>query len=228
MSMPSSLRRSFNASDLVGAPVDTTEHGPGIVRKVLARTSSPGPGASTATTSGDEATRLVVELKEKCTTGQSHGGPDGGPAAGSPIRTSSSGSCTTVLLTTADLACFPICAPGTPVLTSIGTGVLISFRPRDSIYVVRIWHPRGAGSALAYLNRSAMIRPLPAAVGIRAATPQGHGIVVKFTEGVGEECDSFHVKLYEGGVVAMDGRHLSSPVAKVRCFCLCDQIWDCS
>ncbi|CAM9616727.1 unnamed protein product, partial [Laminaria digitata] len=72
----------------------------------------------------------------------------------------------------------PVCAPGTCVETTLGTGVLVSFRPGDGMHVVRLWKPRGAGSALAYLNRASMLRRLPAAVGIRVVTPEGEGVVV--------------------------------------------------
>lgn len=110
----------------------------------------------------------------------------------------------------------PVCSPGTCVETTLGTGVLVSFRPGDDMHVVRLWKPRGAGSALAYLNRASMLRRLPAAVGIRVATPEGEGVVVGLMGGGGGKADVFLVELAAGGAtVLIDGESISSPVAKV-------------
>lgn len=208
MPVPSCARKTFDASDLVGAPVDVTNHGSGIIRRVVEKMAEP-TATSTATDSRYGTARFLVELTEK---GESSAPRD----VSSDTPTQRSAFTSPLLLGIADLACYPVCSPGTPVLTILGTGVLVSFRPRDSIHVVRLWHPRGAGSALAYLNRAWLLRPLPAAVGVRAQTPRGHGIVVKFTSGVGDEDDTFDVKLAGGETVSVYGQSLSSPVSKVR------------
>lgn len=102
----------------------------------------------------------------------------------------------------------------------------MSFRPGDGMHVVRLWKPRGAGSALAYLNRASMLRRLPAAVGIRVVTPEGEGVVVGLMSGGGGkgdareggsgEADVFLVELAAGGAtVLVEGESISSPVAKV-------------
>ncbi|CAM9136355.1 unnamed protein product [Scytosiphon promiscuus] len=123
---------------------------------------------------------------------------------------------------------------GTCVQTTLGTGVLVDVRP-DSVHCVRLWKPRGAGSAKAYLRPDAVLRSLPAAVGIRAKTPDGDGVVVSFMAGGsaegggpvdGEERnegprDVFLVQLDragDGGEVEMalvDADNITCSVAKV-------------
>lgn len=86
----------------------------------------------------------------------------------------------------------------------------------------------GAGSAKAYLHTDSVLRSLPAAVGIRAKTPDGDGVVVSFMPGSvneekGEERarDVFLVQLDragDGGQVEMalvEADNISCPVAKV-------------
>lgn len=207
-------RGAFDVYDLVGAPVETTSHGRGIVRKVLREYSKPGAIApSTSPSEGHQTAYLLVEIDEE---GQRSGFDDRANSK-SALQGSSPTPVQrrTVHLTGADLACYPVCSPGTPILTTIGAGVLVSFRTRDSIHVVRLWRPRGAGSALAYLSRAALIRPLQAAVGTRVETPRGHGVVVRFSDGAGDKPDMFDVKLAGGQIITVSGNELSNPVAKV-------------
>ncbi|CAN0401336.1 unnamed protein product, partial [Ectocarpus sp. 12 AP-2014] len=72
---------------------------------------------------------------------------------------------------------------GTCVETTLGTGVLVEIRREDDVHVVRLWRSRGAGSAKAYLHPDAVLRELPAAVGVRVKTPEGDGVVVGFMSG---------------------------------------------
>eukprot|EP00903_Cladosiphon_okamuranus_P011757 g11052.t1 len=109
--------------------------------------------------------------------------------------------------------------PGTCVETTLGTGVVVDFRPDDDVHVVRMWKPRGAGSARAYLNPASILRgDLPAAVGIRVKTPDGEGIVASFMgggNGDGTKADVFLVELRNGETVLVEAGSISCPVAKV-------------
>ena len=70
--------------------------------------------------------------------------------------------------------------PGTPVLTTRGTGVILSYNEAEDSHRVRIGAPRGADAADAYLARSSMVRILDAAVGFAVRTPKGRGKVIEF------------------------------------------------
>lgn len=242
----------FNeCDDLVGAPVETP-HGNGIVRSILLPgtpiSSSSSSGAPASNSSAPTSIKplpspplpvLVVELEDTTAqpakTGSSSSSSDGSvrdassdageeqtpifppPPAQAPSRR--------IVRVTPDqlLRKPPVYAPGTCVETTLGTGVLVSFRPDDGIHVVRLWKPRGAGSSLAYLNRAAILRRLPAAAGVRVVTPEGEGVVVRLMGrggggGQGEGgLDMFLVELVAGGgTVLVDGESVSCPVAKVR------------
>lgn len=250
-------RQNFDTCDLVGAPVKTREHGLGIVRSVIPcdanidDASSAKEGATAAT-----PVVLLVELTESSTVvgSTSSGGnstssltnTSGGNnnAIANVDNNSNANSMETTTTPTLDpsikrtlmrvsvedlLPSHPICAPGTPVLTTLGTGVLVSYRPQDDVHIVRLWRPRGAGSSLAYLRRECLVRPLPAAVGISVVSPAGNGVVVAFTAGrcaaegstgeaagEGNSDDTFAIRLAGGGkTVLVYGQCLSSPVAKV-------------
>lgn len=221
-------RPGFQPSDLVGAPVQTTQ-GQGIVRAII---NNP-----TATTSvdnasvGDQAALLAAELLFAVELTQN---------AGDPVATSSvtpvvsvvdesisnssssrgTAAATVIHVTSEQMFTHSICAIGTPVLSVFGTGVLVAYRAKDDAHVVRLWQPRGTASALGYLRRDAMLRPLPAAVGIRVKTPDGDGVVVGFKNG---QClqgdpddDVFLVRVdSRSKPVFVPGKHVSSPVAKV-------------
>ena len=93
----------------------------------------------------------------------------------------------------------PFVLPGHAVLTTLGTGVVLEHRP-DDIHVIRLWAPRGLGAATAFLGRSALIRPVKAAVGFEVTTPMGRGTVTEFRPGAGAEAEA--QKKTEGGAEA--------------------------
>ncbi|CAN0100653.1 unnamed protein product, partial [Ectocarpus sp. 12 AP-2014] len=113
---------------------------------------------------------------------------------------------------------------GTCVETTLGTGVLVEIRREDDVHVVRLWRSRGAGSAKAYLHPDAVLRELPAAVGVRVKTPEGDGVVVGFMSGGrgggggGGGADVFLVQMgfsADGEMALIEGDSISCPVAKV-------------
>lgn len=224
----------FNdGSDLVGAPVETL-HGSGIVRAIAKpvtgdthTNASAGTGCINNSNRSSASARpvLLVDLKEDT---NARTGDDSGSSTfiGDERATATTGEealITTAArrrvlrVTVAELIARPACAPGSCVQTTLGTGVLIDFRPTDGIHVVRLWRPRGAGSALAYLNRDALLRKLPAAVGVRVVTPEGEGVVLGFVGGAGRgDGVMCLVELAaDGTTVLVDGKSVSCPVAKV-------------
>ncbi|CAM9310206.1 unnamed protein product, partial [Ectocarpus fasciculatus] len=117
---------------------------------------------------------------------------------------------------------------GTCVETTLGTGVLVEIRQDDGVHVVRLWRSRGAGSAKAYLHPGAVLRKLPAAVGVRVKTPEGDGVVVGFMSGGRgggggggggvNKADVFLVQMgfsADGEMALVEGDSISCPVAKV-------------
>ena len=73
---------------------------------------------------------------------------------------------------------------GSCVATSFGLGVLVGWRVEDDCHVVRsLWQRRGAGSACAYLQRSAIHSTVEAAIGFDVDTYLGDGEVVGYTGG---------------------------------------------
>lgn len=252
--MPISKGRNasgFNSSsDLVGAPVETS-HGSGIVRSFFVKESG---GATQSIlevdiTPGSEAVHIDSSNNSTYPNSSNiniarrdepHNSDD---ALATPPPTTTTSPNTSdkrrILHITAEkLISRPACAPGRCVDTALGTGILIAFRPQDGVHVVRLWQPRGVGSALAYLHRDALLRPLPAAVGMRVVTPDGDGVVTGFMPGnntwgrnddtavVGEKAAGvFMVELSDTGgdrangsevMVLVDEESISCPVAKVR------------
>ena len=71
---------------------------------------------------------------------------------------------------------------GSCVATSFGVGVLVGWRVEDDMHVVQsLWQKRGAGSAVAYLNRNALKGLAPGGVGYKVSTTSGKGQVVAYT-----------------------------------------------
>lgn len=196
--------QGFHPSHLVGAPVYIAQYGPGIVRSI--------------NKDGRYAVQLTGTKPVTATTAETET-----PAV--PARTASVEAEATLSylrnVTADQMSQHAVCAPGTCILTTLGTGVLVAHRPSSDVYIVRLWRPRGTGSALAYLRREALLRPLPAAVGIRVTTPSGPGVVVGFQRGVsaGEEGgDVFVVTIDrggDGGSTIVESARVSCPVAKV-------------
>jgi hypothetical protein len=68
---------------------------------------------------------------------------------------------------------------GSCVATVFGVGVLVGWRVEDDCHVVRsLWQRRGAGTALAYLNRQAIVGTIEAAIGFTVETTVGIGQVI--------------------------------------------------
>lgn len=157
--------------DLVGAPVETS-HGIGIVRQCIER--------------GGDSPILVVDLGDapvshSCDDPSKKTGDTPSQSAAETVSGSSQfqGIRRILHVTVDELQTKPVCAPGTCVDTKYGTGVLVGFRPKDGTHIVRLWQPRGRGSALAYLASSALLGKLPTASGMRVVTRDGHGVVVR-------------------------------------------------
>ena len=71
---------------------------------------------------------------------------------------------------------------GSCVATLFGVGVLVGWRVEDDMHVVQsLWQKRGAGSAVAYLNRNALKGLAPGGVGYKVSTTSGKGQVVAYT-----------------------------------------------
>lgn len=247
--MPYVWRQGFEPSDLVGAPVQT-KYGPGIVRSVVVESNDLEERIDQAAAAA--AFTIAVDLLRADNQADASSSRDNADGTGasptaeelrstSPVTTTSpstaaasavaavdqnsittSSATVTVRVKSADEQTYPACSPGTCLLTTFGTGVLVSYRPSDGVHVVRLWRPRGAGSALGYLRRSALLRPLPAAVGIRVQTPDGDGVVVGFESGDGDDTFAVEVTTGSGGdtqtrVVHVGGDVVLSPVSKVCC-----------
>ena len=73
---------------------------------------------------------------------------------------------------------------GSCVATIFGVGVLVGWRVEDDMHVVQsLWKKRGAGSAMAYLNRNALSGVVTGGVGFKVMTTHGKGEVVAYTSG---------------------------------------------
>jgi len=73
---------------------------------------------------------------------------------------------------------------GSCVATIFGVGVLVGWRVEDDMHVVQsLWQKRGAGSAMAYLNRNALSGVVTGGVGFKVMTTRGKGEVVAYTSG---------------------------------------------
>ncbi|CAM9869689.1 unnamed protein product, partial [Choristocarpus tenellus] len=113
-----------------------------------------------------------------------------------------------------DLLRAPLCATGACVLTSFGTGVVVGYRSSDNVHIVRLWAPRGRGSALGFIRREDLLRSLPAAVGLRVTTPFGEGMINAFHPAADAYGDVFMVRLH-WGIAYLRGDSVRCPVAKV-------------
>jgi hypothetical protein len=91
---------------------------------------------------------------------------------------SSSASRSVVVVKADSIEQLPVCAAGTCVLTTVGSGVVLRYEHRSDLYVVRLWQPRGMGSSVAFLNRASLLQPLTASTGLKVLTPYGRGTVV--------------------------------------------------
>lgn len=73
---------------------------------------------------------------------------------------------------------FPI---GSCVVTSFGIGILVGWRVEDDCHIVgSLWKKRGAGSALAYLHRSALKEEIEASIGFMINSSRGFGEIVGY------------------------------------------------
>lgn len=213
----------FQPSDLVGTPVQTAQ-GPGIVRAVINTATRAAAAAATETAELLCAVELTKDAGYPAT--RSSAAPATSVVDESSSGNSSSTAATKVIHVTPDqMFGHSMCALGTPVLSVFGTGVLVAYRARDDAHVVRLWRPRGTGSALAYLRRESVLRPVPAAVGIRVKTPAGDGVVIGFDNGArgrqdddNDDNDDVFMVRVDGSskAVFVPGKRVSSPVAKVR------------
>ena len=107
---------------------------------------------------------------------------------------------------------------GSCVSTCFGVGVLVGWRVQDDIHVVRsLWQRRGAGSAHAYLNRSAIYGVVEAAVGFQVEVRRGDQGVVEacvHASPVMGEAARYLVRMdedasrYPGQVVEMERRDI--------------------
>ena len=102
------------------------------------------------------------------------GGTDGAEAQEAAVRASLAGSGATSYSSKA------FAPPGTPVLTTHGTGIILSYNEAEDSHRVRLGAPRGDAAGDAYLARSSLVRIVAAAVGFAVRTPEGRGTVVDF------------------------------------------------
>jgi hypothetical protein len=91
---------------------------------------------------------------------------------------SSSSASRSVVVKADSIQQLPVCAAGTCVLTTIGSGVVLRYEHTSDLYVVRLWQPRGMGSSIAFLNRASLLQPLTASTGLKVSTPYGKGTVL--------------------------------------------------
>jgi hypothetical protein len=108
---------------------------------------------------------------------------------------------------------------GTFVLTRYGPGLLIGYQRLTNIHVVRLWRPRGLGSATAYLNQSDVLQKLAGFPGMKVVTSYGAGMLEGYSNG------KYIVKLGYGTAYLNEAAILSCPEAKVfpTAECLADQ-----
>lgn len=72
------------------------------------------------------------------------------------------------------------CDIGSCVYTKYGPGVLFKYHQDSEVHVIRLWRPRGQGSATAYMPRSDLIRVIMSMPGLSVVTPFGTGVVVMY------------------------------------------------
>jgi hypothetical protein len=104
------------------------------------------------------------------------------------------------------------CAVGQCVQTIFGSGVLIDFRCSDCVHIVRIWQPRGRGAATLYCQKRDLLRVTAAAVGFRAVTPHGSGIVRAIEFPAWQEVQ-YGVELDDGAGVCVSEAEIQCPTA---------------
>lgn len=83
---------------------------------------------------------------------------------------------------------------GATVATSFGVGVLVGWRPKDDIHIIRsLWQKRGKGSSHAYLNRNSLHGIVEAAVGFKVNTSFGLGKIVAYVNAGNKFLDGQYV-----------------------------------
>jgi hypothetical protein len=142
----------FAAQHQIGALIKTVDGSWGIVRAVTEQT---------------DGTVLELDLLS-----------DSGSSGSSSSAVASQASRTVSTVKADSIEQLPVCAAGTCVLTTIGSGVLLRYEHASDLYVVRLWQPRGLGSSIAFLNRASLLEPLTASTGLQVTTPYGRGTVV--------------------------------------------------
>lgn len=108
---------------------------------------------------------------------------------------------------------------GTCVMTRYGAGLLIGYQRLTNIHVVRLWRPRGLGSATAYLNQADIFQKLAGFPGMKVITSYGAGLLEGYSNG------KYIVKLGYGTAYLNEAAILSCPEAKVfpTAECLADK-----
>lgn len=102
---------------------------------------------------------------------------------------------------------------GTCVMTRYGPGILINYHRSTNIHVIRLWRPRGLGSATAYMNQGDILQKLKAFPGMKVITSYGAGILEGYNNA--NDIPKYIVKLNYGTAFMNEDAIISCPEARV-------------
>ena len=103
------------------------------------------------------------------------------------------------------------CDIGSCVYTKYGPGVLLKYHRDSEKHVVRLWRPRGQGSATAYMPRDDFVRVIKAMPGMSVKTTYGIGVMSMYLH----DKDMYMVQLPYGVAHLNEASVLSCDEAKV-------------
>ena len=88
------------------------------------------------------------------------------------------------------------CSIGNCIYTKYGMGILLDYRRPSGIHVVRLWLPNGGqGASIAYMNKSDILKVIPAMSGMQISTKGNiQGIIHKYLN----DLDSFEIVTSNG------------------------------
>jgi hypothetical protein len=114
------------------------------------------------------------------------------------------------------------CDLGTCLLTKYGPGILVQYQRSTNIHVVRLWRPRGLGSATAYLQKADIVHKIKGLPGMKVVTVYGTGVVEGYSS---QGAEKYVVRLGYGTAFLNADAILSCPEARVfpTAECLADK-----
>jgi hypothetical protein len=107
------------------------------------------------------------------------------------------------------------CDLGTCLLTKYGPGILLQYQRSTNIHVVRLWRPRGLGSATAYLQKADILHKIKGLPGMKVLTVYGAGVVEGYSSQTSAGAEQYVVRLGYGTAFLNEDAILSCPEARV-------------